>query len=64
MADITQRFPNSTRKKSAKRNARVLREVAGDQLGLGLGEVERRAVALGELRDEEDDEGDAARTGW
>ena len=58
---MTQRFPHSARKKYAEAHARVLGVVAGDQLGLGLGQVERRAVSLGQQRREEDEEGDEAR---
>ena len=34
--------------------AAVLGVVAADELGVGLGEVERRAVGLGEAGDQED----------
>ena len=39
-----------------ERDPRVLRVVAGDELGLRLGEIERRAVHLGERADHEHDE--------
>ena len=39
----------------------VLGVVAGDELGLGLGQVERQAVRLGEGRDEEDEEAERLR---
>ena len=42
--------------------ARVLGEMAGDQLAFGLGQVERGAVRLGERRDHEDRE--AGRAPW
>ena len=35
---------------------RVLDEIARDELGLAFGQVEGRAVGLGQRRDEEDDE--------
>ena len=41
--------------------AAVLRVVAADELGVGLGEVERRAVGLGEAGDHEDQEADELR---
>ena len=37
--------------------------VAGDELGVGFGEVERRAVRLGDARDEEDEQADELRRG-
>ena len=39
-------------------HARIFGVVAGDELGLGLGQVEGRAVRLGHGRDPEDDERD------
>ena len=42
----------------AEAHARVLGGVAGDQLGLGLGQVERAAVQLGDGGDVEDEEGE------
>ena len=45
----------------AELHARVLGVVAGDQLALGLDEVERDAARLGEAGDEEDDEADELR---
>ena len=39
-----------------ERHARVLDHVAGDDLRLALDDVERRAVGLGDARDEVDDE--------
>ena len=41
--------------------AAVLGVVAADELGVGLGQVERRAVGLGEARGEEDQEADELR---
>ena len=38
------------------RRRRVFDHEAGNQLGLGLGQIERRPVRLGQRRDEEDDE--------
>ena len=45
----------------AELHARVLGVVAGDELALGLDEVERDAPRLGEPGDEEDDEADELR---
>ena len=46
----------SARKNSANFSERVLGVEAADQLALGLGEVERRAVGLADHRDHVDDE--------
>ena len=51
----------SAKKYAAKRAAAVLGDVALHELGVGLDQVERRAVGLGEARDEEDDEADELR---
>src|SRR2546425_7540360 len=44
------------REHRAPPHARVLREPAGNELRLGFGQIERRAVRLGERRDEVDQE--------
>ena len=46
----------SARKNSANLNERVLGVEAADQLGLGLGQVERGAVGLADHGDQVDDE--------
>ena len=46
----------SARKNSANLIERVLGVEAGDQLALGLGQVERGAVGLADHRDDVDDE--------
>ncbi len=47
----------------APAHAAVLGVVAGHELGLGLGQVERRAVRLRDARDEEHEESDELRPG-
>ena len=47
----------------AEAHAAVLRLVPGDELGLSLGQVERRAVRLCDSRDEEDGQPDDLRDG-
>ena len=56
IADIVMTFMNSARKKIANRMPGVLGVEPADELLLGLDEVERRVVRLGDRRDQEDDE--------
>ena len=58
IADIVIRFMNSARKKMREADAGVLGVEATDELLLGLDEVERRVVGLGDRRDQEDHERD------
>ena len=51
----------SPTKKHAELHPRVLGVIAGDELVLGLGQVEGQAVRLGDPGDEEDDEPDELR---
>ena len=54
-------FMYSAIMKAREAHSAVLGLVAGDELGVGFDEVERRAVGLGEARDQEDEEADELR---
>ena len=61
MPEITIMFEVLGEQEGDEARAAVLGDVAADQLGVGLDEVERRAVGLGEAGDQEDQEADELR---
>ena len=61
MAQTVTTLAYSAMKKKRELHRAVLGVVAGDQLRLGLGQVERQPVGLGEARDQEDEEREEQR---